>query len=312
VSSTDLENYANQLITSYNQTINTFFSDTRNDFFFYSDAYKVSTYISSQGGAGIVFVPSNVRASQNSKSDNPIGSAIFGGYPTPYSGLALNSGILVVNDYLISNLDVVNRSLGTAAYFFRNLTVIHGQESGSVKTVYPYVVLKGSNETDSWSNDQAVKDANEIFYNDLRIVFATSLEVKQRYIQPELRNGLLAIQAKFGNNSQVYQWSQWQADIQSLENLAVKNYHLAPPVGFIDELINYLNYKASGQMPLSTPTETPDSEPQTDYTTIAIVIAIVAVIALGAVAWAISRNKKDATIKLRSQKTERLKHPFHI
>ena len=91
--------------------------------------------------------------------------------------------------------------------------------------------MKGSNDTNSWSIDQAQQDSGEILYSDMHIEFATSEQVKERYAEPELTQDLQAIEAKFSDSSQTYPYSQWSADMQNLENIAKYKYNLGDPTG---------------------------------------------------------------------------------
>lgn len=259
VSAQNIQDYATNLIASYNKTINDYFPDMKSSFYFFSSAYTVKTFVSSQYGAAVWFEPSNVTTLKNYNSSNRIEIAVFGGYLSGGAVIGMGGGasIVTLNDVFFSDINPLSLVDGNATVIFKNATITFSNTTQH----YTYVIMKESNQTDSWTSNNVEEDANEILYNDMHIEFSTSEQVKQRYAEPELTQLLQKMENKFGDNSQVYPLSQWNADMQTIENLAATKYHLGSPTGFLNDLITYLNARTGGNMPTIAPEPTLSQSP---------------------------------------------------
>jgi hypothetical protein len=259
----NLKNYAINLIADYNKTINEYFSDMKSSFYFYSNAYTVKIISSSQGRAAVWFEPANTTSYLGLNSTERLDIALFGGYPTVSgASFAFENGIAALSDSGSGYNNAIIVEGDNSEAILKNFTNVQIDST----TNYNYVVMKGGNQTNNWSADAAQKDADEIFYNDMRIEFTASEQIRQRYASYELDNYLQGMEEKFGSNSQAYPWSQWQADINYLENLATHNYHLSAPTGFLNDLIIYMNVRTGGNLPTIPPDNTSTTIPTSGVT----------------------------------------------
>jgi hypothetical protein len=257
VSPETMQTYAETLIAEYNSQINQYFPTMKNDFYFYSNSsYTIKSYISSQYGASLWIEASSAQSFENFNVTKSVETAVFGGdssvwplFLEPGHHVIIRGGFYELNGHPMVKLSNVS------SVIFENVTVIQP----SFQQHYTCVIMKGNNQTSNWTSEMAKEDAGEILYVDMGVEFSVSEAVRQRYAEPELTALLQDIQSKLKNDPS-YTASDWLADMENIENIAITKYHLSNPTEFINEIILFLNAKITGTLP-TWPQQTPSPTP---------------------------------------------------
>jgi hypothetical protein len=256
-----MQTYAQTVISNYKGYINQYFASIAKNFSFYSIThYNVTSYIS-YNGAALWFEPSNIQSFENFNLSNRIES-IFGGNFSLYPAFSLPANTVHVSikggSFELNNHPFLE--LGdNATIVLQEILIIQPNFTQS----YTCVIMKGSNETSQWTQDNAIADAGTIIYDDAEASFSTSEAVREYYAEPVLTALLESIQNKLVNDSS-YTASEWLADMQNVENVATNTYHLTNANAFINGIIAFLNAKITGTLP-TFPTEPTQTSTRTIF-----------------------------------------------
>jgi hypothetical protein len=255
VTSQDLENYALALINEYDKTVSEYFGGSQDAFPFYSNGvYNIQCYVSNHIGVALWFEPSKVYSFKMNYVSDRLETALFG-------GSFLTWAAIDVENATGSTISGINFVLNGHPFIQINeFTSIVLRDVGIVQPDFQqnftYVVIKGSNQTRSWSSDNAKVNAQQQVYDDMGVVFTLSEEVKERYAEPELYSLLQVMINKWQDTDQQYLLSDFNADLKNVENIARTKYHILNPDPFINGIIDYLNQRSTGIMPTIAPSET--------------------------------------------------------
>lgn len=244
ISPKQFEKYAQTLISNYNQSLSFFYLETFDNFDFYSNkSYNVTSFLSSNFGTAIIFIPSENWSSETVNATQRVEDAIFGENNslqlTRFIFKGEEAGFVAARNSNNSIVDVgIFADVGSNV-LFKNVNI------NSV--LYNCLIIKGSNESRYWDNNAAMKDSGRIFDADLYFALNRSEDVRMRYYEPELSTLLLGVLKKWDQalNSRgeiTYTFSQKEHDIREIEELAITKYGITNSSQFIQSLLDYLSY----------------------------------------------------------------------
>lgn len=109
---------------------------------------------------------------------------------------------------------------------------------------YNFVIVKGSNDTNSWSVEAARNDEKFVFSGELANALKNSEEIRQRYAEPELTTLLQNVLSKWlpqlqsGNIS--YRYLDYREEIKQIEDLAKTKYGITNSSDLINGILGHL------------------------------------------------------------------------
>lgn len=253
-----MDNYAQTLISDYNQNINFFLPSTYSYFLFHSNlTYTAKTIISSDYGTALLLYPADAWSFNNTETTQRIEEAVLGEnnfnfltqiiYDGSGMGMPVHGGYGGENRIFVKYIGFTISP--NCSVIFRNINI------NSVP--YFFLILKGSNEASSWSDKVALNDSRLIFDDDLYFALNNSEAMREYYAEPELDTLLVDVLTKWhnqllANGTITYTYSQKEYDIEQIEELAKTKYGITDN-DFINRTLTYLE---SVPLPAPTPTKT--------------------------------------------------------
>jgi hypothetical protein len=249
----DVERYGLAFLRNYNETLEDNFRPAYRKYFsFYANyPYRLNATISTSKGAALEFTPSKE-----------------GGFESRAIDYRIDLGIFMDVDLNITSLDAQNATVliytgppgsiflleAFATVVFSNMIIITNKghlaelNEGSLlilsnvrvnERVYHLMIARGSNVPSAWTDEQAEKDAKEIFNIDLYRAFNQSEEVREYLAYPELSELVGQIVWRYQHAKETgYDLIAFRDDLARIRDLARDKYHVRTE--FVDEILTYL------------------------------------------------------------------------
>jgi hypothetical protein len=249
----DMERYGLAFLRSYNETLEDNFRSTYRKYFsFYANyPYRLDATISTSQGAALEFVPSEEGAFESRAIDYRIDLGVFADVDLNITSLdAQNATVLIYSGppgsiflleafatVIFSNMIIITNK-GHLAELSEGSLLILSQVKVNEK-LYHLMIARGSNAPSAWTDEQAEKDAKEIFEIDLYRAFNQSEEVREYLAYPELSELVGQVVWRYQHARETgYDLIAFRDDLAKIRDLARDKYHVKTE--FVDEILTYL------------------------------------------------------------------------
>ncbi len=253
VADSDMERYGQMFMRSYNRTLEENFRPAYRKYFSFWASYPclLNVTISTSRGAAIEFMPSDEGAFESRSIDYRIDLGIFKDVNLNITSVNAGNATVLIYSGPPGSIFTLN---AFATVVFSDMIIITNKghlaqlEEGSLlilsnvkvnERIYHVMIAMGCNSASAWTDEQAEKDAKEVFNIDLYRAFNQSEEVREYLAYPELSELIGQVVWRFQHARETgYDLIAFKEDLERIRNLARDKYHVSTE--FVDEILDYL------------------------------------------------------------------------